>query len=235
MAHKRPRPLHRIPICKYPFTPATYPGQRPHFSFFFTPKGTYRLKLRALDRFLADHGLPPVRERYAILAYGSNACPGQLRRKYHERGLTDVPVLFGRLVGAEAVYAHRVTKKDCYVPATLARKKGGRSSWITLLTRNQIRQMDGSEGRPNSYELAELLNVQFLIGKNLVTPLYTYVNVRSGVMIREGKPVSLRSARQKRAKSLLAETTEDSAANWLDYSTIPDPHPPDRCSQFLGT
>src|SRR6266704_527935 len=98
MSRKRQRHPLTIPISEYPFTPDTYPGRRPRFSFFFTPQGIYRLQLRTLKQFLADRGLPPLEERYAILAYGSNASPGQLLRKYQIRGLTNVPVLFGRLV-----------------------------------------------------------------------------------------------------------------------------------------
>ena len=196
------------------------------------------MSLRTLKQFLADRGLPALEERYAILAYGSNACPGQLLRKYQDHGLTNVPVLFGRLVGAEAVYAHRETIGGHYVPSTLARKEGTRPSWITLLTRIQLKQMDASEGRPDSYELGELIDTQFSIGKKLVNPLYTYVNVLNGVMIREGKPVSLRSARQKRAKLLVAETAEDTSAedtseHWLNYNVIADPEPPENFSRIV--
>jgi hypothetical protein len=129
-------------------------------------------------------------ERYAILAYGSNSCPDQLLNK----NLTGVPVLYGRLKGAEAVYAGRKTQKG-YVPATLARKKGIRSSWVTLLTREQLAAMDTSEGlRHNTYILAELSNVQFFVGRSQFVPLYTYVNTRCGVMTQNGKALSLRWA-----------------------------------------
>src|SRR5258706_5658743 len=176
MAFKRQKPWRKIPINRYQFTPATYPGRRPRFSFFFTSKGIYRLKFRALRRLLKKHGLPSLDERYAILAYGSNACPDQLLNK----NLTNVPVLYGRLKGAEAVYAGRKTQKG-YVPATLARKTGTRSSWITLLTTEQLATMDISEGRRNhTYVLAELSNVQFFVGRCQLVPLYTYVNIRGG-------------------------------------------------------
>src|SRR5262249_8558162 len=142
MVRKRIKVSQRTSISKFPFTPETYPGRRPRFSFFFNSKGIYRSQLRSLNKLLVNRGLTPLAERYAILAYGSNACSGQLRRKYKTIGLNHVPVLFGRLVGAEAVYAHRQTIEDHYVPATLARRAGGRPSWITMLTAEQIRQMD---------------------------------------------------------------------------------------------
>jgi len=175
----------------------------------------------------------PLNQRFAVLAYGSNASPGQLLRKYQKHRLNNVPVLFGRLVGAEAVYARRTAGNGSYVPATLARKKGSRPSWITLLTGEQFEAMNASEGRPDAYELAELTKAKFFVGKRQVTPLYAYVNVLNGVMILEDNPVSLRSARQKRAKSLLASTTGEDAANWLDFVTIPNPNPPAQYSQIL--
>src|SRR2546426_9841682 len=107
MARKRQRRPLVVPISEYPFTPETYPGRRPRFSFFFTQQGIYRLKLRTLDRFLAKRKLPLLNQRFAVLAYGSNACPGQLLCKYLEHGLTDVPGWFSRLNGAAAIYAHR--------------------------------------------------------------------------------------------------------------------------------
>lgn len=141
MARKRQRPPDRIPNSKYPFTPDTYPGRRPRFSFFFTQQGIYRLKLRTLDRFLAKRKLPLLNQRFAVLAYGSNASPGQLLRKYQNHGLNNVPVLFGRLVGAEAIYARRTAGNGSYVPATLARKKGsaphGRNALSPFLPKPQ--------------------------------------------------------------------------------------------------
>ena len=220
----------RIPISRYRFTPATYPGSRPRFSFLLTATGIYRVKLCNLGKLLKACRLPLPEERYAVLAYGSNACPGQLVKK----NLTDVPVLYGRLKGAEAVYAGRKTQKG-YVPATLARKKGIRSSWVTLLTRDQLTVMDISEGRShNTYVLAELSGVQFFVGRRQLRPLYTYVDTRGGVMTRKGNAISLRSTNQKRARRLLANAVCEDAANFLDYLTIQDPHPPREFSSFDG-
>ena len=229
MAFKRQKHSRKIPINRYPFTPATYPGRRPRFSFFFTSKGIYRLKFRGLRSLLKKRGSPSLDERYAILAYGSNACPDQLLNK----NLTNVPVLYGRLRGAETVYAGRKTQKG-YVPATLARKKGIRLSWVTLLTREQLAVMDTSEGRRhNTYVLAELSNVQFSVGRSQFLPLYTYVNIRGGVMTQNGKPVSLRSTSQKRAKRLLGSASGKAASRFLDYVIVPDPNPPTRHSEII--
>jgi hypothetical protein len=176
--------------------------------------------------------LPSFDYRYAVVAFGSNACPQQLLNK----GLTDVPVIYSRLEGADAVYASRRTQKGKgYVPATLARKLGIRASWITLLTREQLALMDHSEGRHSgSYALAELRDVQSLVGLSTkFVPLYTYVNIRDGVMLHKGKVVSLRSANQKKARRLFVAASEGDATNFLSYSVIPDLQPPTNYSQVL--
>src|SRR5467141_737214 len=69
MARKQRRPTHRISLSKYPFTSDTYPGCRPPFSFFFTPRGIYRLKLRGLDWFLAERKLPPLNRSTSALQF----------------------------------------------------------------------------------------------------------------------------------------------------------------------
>jgi hypothetical protein len=214
MRLKRPR---TIPINRYPFTPGTYPGIRPKFSFFLSSEGIIRLTPSKLDRFLAARNVPPSNSRYAILAYGSNACPGQLVAKK----LRDVPVLYGRLVGATAVYTARRAKRG-YVPATLARMQGSRSSWITLLTPDQLRTMDTTEGRPTFYSLVELHAIHFCIGSREVSPLYSYVDTRGGVMTIGGKIVALRSATQKSAKAMLSKAVRNESAKWLDYAIIPE-------------
>ncbi len=222
--------LLRIPVNHFPFTPSTYPGRRPRFSFLLTRGGIYRTKLRDLDRILESRGLAQVSERYAILAYGSNACPGHLL----DKKLTDVPVLYGRVMGAEAVYAKRKTQRG-YVPATLARKQGSRSSWVTLLTTEQLEKMDTSEGRPYAYALAEIPSVKFFIGRSQLTPLYSYVDICGGVMTISGKPLSLGSTSQKRAKSMQAQSLAEDATEWLDFDVIAHPSPPTTHAQIVRT
>lgn len=157
-----------------------------------------------------------------------------VRGRLLEKGLDDVPVIHGRLTGAEAVYANRQTQKG-YVPATLARKQGSGPSWVTLLTAEQLRTMDVSEGRPNVYVLAKLRDIQFAMGKYRVVPLYSYVDVRGGVMTINGESVSLRSAKQKRAKSLLGAAKSDDAATRLCFDVIPKLDPPNEFCQLLRT
>lgn len=104
--------------------------------------------------------------------------------------------------------------------------EGSRSSWITLLTPEQLSIMDTTEGRPNFYSLVEVHGIHFYIGRREISPLYSYVDTRGGVMTVGENIVALRSASQKRAQAMLSEAVRNESANWLDYSIIPDLNPP---------
>lgn len=223
----------RYAVREFPFSASTYPGRRPRFSFLFTHRYIYRFGLSNLDQLLALRDLPPLSDRYAVLAYGSNACPGQLLLKHRENNrLTNVPVLYGRLIGAEAVYVRRHTRRG-YIPATLARKGGSQPSWLTLLTTEQLKAMDATEGRPNFYALAEVPTLRFLAGHHDVSPLYTYVDIHGGVMILHGQTVSLRQIGQARCQRIFDNTTRQDAVEWLDFHEIPDSDLPQRTIQGL--
>lgn len=234
MARKKGKRLQRIPINKYPFSPSTYPGRRPRFSFFFTPRGIYRCNLGTLQKLLERGNLPSIDRRYAVLAYGSNACPGQLKRKFEGHGLTNVPVLYGHLTGAEAVYARRRTGAG-YIPATLAATGGSRPSWITLLAADQFEAMDASEGRPDYYALTEVQNIVFTVGRSRIrlAPLYAYVNVKGGVMAANGDPVRLRTTTQKRCQRFHDDTESKPAEECLAFVTISDLKLPPHFSRIL--
>lgn len=215
------RRLLLLPISDFPFSPSTYPGRRPRFSFLFTHRGIYRCPLRGLNQVLAARQLAPVGDRIPVLAYGSNACPGQLLIKYKQDSrLTDIPVLYGRLTNADVVYSHRITLGG-YVPATLVRARRNVPSWITLLTGEQLRAMDSTEGRPNVYQLVEIPKLKFSVGRVRVSPLFSYLDVSGGVMIFRRRPVSLRNVRQRTCRSLFQATVRHDAQRWLTFAPIP--------------
>ena len=70
--------------------PLDYPGRRPEISFLYlgglvAPVRESRSGLlinagsgeQPIDEFLVAHELVPLNQRYAVLAVGSNACPGR--------------------------------------------------------------------------------------------------------------------------------------------------------------
>ena len=216
-----------LPVTEFPFTALTYPGRRPRFSFFFTHHGIYRCPLRSLNGLLTARHLAPVSERIPVLAYGSNACPGQLYRKYNQDSrLTNVPVLYGRLNGADVVYSRRFTRGG-YVPATLVRARRSLQSWVTLLTAEQLSAMDSTEGRPNVYQLVEVAKLKFFMRRLQVSPLFTYLDVSGGVMVFERRPVSLRTMRQKNCQSIFQSTSRQDAQKWLAFTQVPSSETPE--------
>jgi len=52
-------------------------------------------------------------------------------------------------------------------------------------------------------------------------------------MTQNGKPISLRSTSQKRAKRLLASASGEESSKFLDYVVIPDPNLPSRHSEII--
>ncbi|MCG7526453.1 hypothetical protein MHW47_18625 [Streptomyces sp. OfavH-34-F] len=100
-----------------------------------------------LDEVLADAGAPPTGERTPVLAIGSNACPGQLRYKMAERGLSAViPMVEVRVTGIEAGVSAHVSPLG-YVSASPFHAPGRtRALFLTWLDGAQLEHVDRSEG-----------------------------------------------------------------------------------------
>ncbi|MFC8536114.1 hypothetical protein ACFUJY_19465 [Streptomyces sp. NPDC057249] len=100
-----------------------------------------------LDEVLAGMGAPPVDERTPVLAIGSNACPGQLRYKMAERGLSAViPMVMARVTGIEAGVSAHVSPLG-YVSASPFHAPGRtRDLFVTWLDAVQLEHVDHSEG-----------------------------------------------------------------------------------------
>jgi hypothetical protein len=141
-----------------------YPGARPDCSFVHLdgrghPIDLHRDGWRAeLDSWLVDHDAAPLAGRAAVLAYGSNACPGKitwLRERYGLAG--PVIVLRARCEGLAAVWAAGYRVVDDQRPATLAAAPGV-VEWhaVWLATPAQVGALDLCEGRGERYDLARI-------------------------------------------------------------------------------
>lgn len=106
-----------------------------------------------LDRWLARHGAPPLAERHAVLAYGSNACPSKLTWLRGNLGLSGpVVVLRARCRGVAAVWAAGFRTRDGQRPATLAAMPDAEEDHAVLLaTGDQIAVFDRCEGAGHRY------------------------------------------------------------------------------------
>lgn len=177
--------------------PLLYPGRRPLFSFVYykgkgyeiTPKGggTHDLMLEdpagliTLDAFLHARGNAPMDQRHAVLAVGSNGCPGRVAEKYGSHSEVALPVLVGTLADTAVVYSRRVVSYGA-LPATYLHQPGA-VSWlsVTMLTDKQLEHMDRTErvgmayhriGVPGSFQLTEgptIGNLTAYLDHNILT------------------------------------------------------------------
>lgn len=117
--------------------PLLYPGTWPSDSGLLDGD-----RLLPLDRLVHDDRVP-------VLAVGSNACPGQLRRKMDAFGITSpIPMVKVRITGIEVGVSAHVSRLG-YVSASPFDAPGRvRELFITWLDAEQLEVIDASEGVP---------------------------------------------------------------------------------------
>jgi hypothetical protein len=109
---------------------------------------------RATHSFVYDCGdithLPEdldalIEGRHPVLAFGSNAAPEQLRRKYRDQTNARFAVTRATLQGYDVVYSAHLTSYGA-VPATLAPSPGAvLETWTTWLDEDQLAHMHTTE------------------------------------------------------------------------------------------
>ncbi|MFE0021368.1 gamma-glutamylcyclotransferase [Amycolatopsis sp. NPDC059021] len=134
--------------AEYPDAP--YPGARPGCSFVHSDGAGHPL----------DTAPPGWRDRPAVLAYGSNACPSKITWLRTELGLKGpVVVVKARCAGLGAVWASGLRKRDGQRPATLtALPDVVEEHAVWFVTPDQLAILDICEGRGERYHLARLGN-----------------------------------------------------------------------------
>ena len=135
----------------------------------------------------------PLGERIALVGYGSNAAPSQLRRKLaaHEPGWA-VPVAPARLLGVDAVFSAHITRYGA-IPATLHPSPGTAiDAVVTLLSPRQAELVRASEG--GNYDLVPLDpgRLELPDGLGLPRTVHAYLS-RHGALAIDGGPVALRA------------------------------------------
>ena len=173
----------------------TYPGAIPPGSFLFTgdaiewiDEGAERDGLR--DR-LAALGVASMDERHAVLAYGSNRSPAQLRAKFAGSAVSPVvPVLRGRVSGLSVVYSCHITRYGS-VPATLVVEPGADTEVaVTFLDDAQRSVIDGTEPVHEQPVVDGDQHPLRLVGGALVASYRCYRSTRA-VLALDGRPVRL--------------------------------------------
>jgi hypothetical protein len=115
-----------------------YPYDRPEYSFFFDKGEITELR---------EGGDECFRDRHPVLAFGSNAAPEQLQRKYSEAQAVDASFAVTRatLQDFDVVYSAHLTSYGA-VPATLAPSPGtSLETWVTWLDDDQLVHMHSTE------------------------------------------------------------------------------------------
>lgn len=152
--------------------PLAYPGVRPEFSYIYYRGQVYQMTPRGatdsevwvdtptgqvtLEAFLAARENAPMCHRHAVLAVGSNGCPGRLAEKYAGDPKVAVPVFVGTLNNTAVVYSSRLVPYGA-LPATYLHVLGA-VSWlsVTMLSDEQLERMDQTEGVGQIYQRIEV-------------------------------------------------------------------------------
>ncbi|GAB2852418.1 hypothetical protein GCM10027074_19030 [Streptomyces deserti] len=156
--------------------PLLYPGAWPEESGLLAGD-----RLLPLDRLVHEDRVP-------VLAIGSNACPGQLRHKMDQFGITSpVPMVRTRVTGVDVGVSAHVSRMG-YVSASPVDAPGNlRELFVLWLDAEQLAVIDASEGVPlpaGNYHRAWLPapDVRIELADGTTLPgAYAYVN-RHGVL-----------------------------------------------------
>ena len=186
--------------------PLDYPGARPDFSFVYYKNAVYRIvphggtlaDLRVddagestpLNDFLAACGNAPLDARHAVLAVGSNGCPGRLAEKYAHQPEAALPVLVGTLADTAVVYSRQWVAYGA-LPATYLHQPGAASHLsLTLLTPEALRRMDETEGVGHLYRRIPVPGAFKMDAGPAIEKLSAYLDPR--ILSYQGKPVRLK-------------------------------------------
>ncbi|QNP68911.1 hypothetical protein IAG44_05255 [Streptomyces roseirectus] len=156
--------------------PLTYPGAWPATSALLDGD-----RLLPLDRLIHP-------DRTPVLAVGSNACPGQLRHKMDEFGITSpIPMTKARVTGVDVGVSAHVSRMG-YVSASPLNSPGTtRELFVIWLDGEQLDVVDASEGASSprgNYARCRLPAPEFgveLEDGGRLPGVYVYVN-RHGVL-----------------------------------------------------
>jgi hypothetical protein len=182
--------------------PDGYPGPVPPFPYRF---GGSWIEPIEEPQVVEELGRHPV----AILAYGSNACPGQLRRKLGEQVEPALAVL---PVDAEGLLVTFAALRASYgsVPATVVAAPGSSRTHVLLLPEERALQIDATEGSYLRLALdPEVHPVCLAGGGRRLERCETYVALAGPLLDDDGSPVPLAALDQPAARALLGSAGAD--------------------------
>lgn len=191
-------------------TAKRYPFPRPGYSFLYVDGEAWRLNSLsdALENvavevdgrsvqagpLLRQRGIAapaPLSLRTPVLAYGANAAPERLQRKFAPVGSASFPVLQARLHGFDVVHAAHISSYGA-VPATLAPSPGTVCDIaITWLDARELARMHETEFRRHTYLFGPLRNIR--LEPDLLPAMETVSTYVGGYghIAPEGAPLAL--------------------------------------------
>ena len=137
-------------------------------------------------------GAAGLDERTPVLAYGSNAAPEQLARKYADFGeRVVIPVIKARLAGFDVVYSPHFTSYGS-IPATLeASADTVVEIAVTFLTASQLALMHTTEGMGRGGAFGRLAGIGLEVdGLGVLDAAFAYLS-RRGSLALNGAPLAL--------------------------------------------
>ena len=184
--------------------PIVYPGKRPAYSYLTDGVNIYQVRFEEedfnkavvflrdkwcdLDEVLEEFGTASHLKKYPILAYGSNASPGQLLKKFKDVASPVVLVVKGLLLDFDVIYG----TNNLYgsIPAMIVKSPGTIvECWITLLDEEQLIAMNESEQLGKDYSLGVFNSFQTEFNKTIT--VYGYVGLMKGYNNEVGDFVAL--------------------------------------------
>jgi len=233
-------------LSSYPFHPKQYPGKIPSHSYFLSKDFIHEIQTKEglpisrstvdftgqqieLSMLLDKLSVKPLEDRYAVIGYGSNACPGRLV----EKGIYNLPIFKVSVRDLDVVYAYDKTSYGV-VPATIVKSLNTLIEiWVSFLDEVQLKKMDESEGRKGEhYSLVKMKKCQVILPNGTVLPsAYAYVANKKGISLRNREPIAVASIQAKNRKfESLAETDmlaiaeecdRGDSTDYLDFDIIP--------------
>ncbi|MDP6588348.1 MAG: hypothetical protein QF449_02265 [Alphaproteobacteria bacterium] len=188
-----------------------YPFARPGRSYLFVDGEALALgepSEAALEGALSQRGAAPMRERTAVLAYGANAAPSRLGRKFQAPGAV-FPVLKAWLHDFDIVYACHFSSYGA-LPATPAPCPGTVVEIaVTYLDGGQLARMHETELTNQNYVFGRLDRITLeLDGVGRLNAVHSYWT-RHGFFASRGGPFALAAIAAEGRR--FAEAAQESA------------------------
>jgi hypothetical protein len=203
--------------------PFLYPGQRPETSFITDGAVVQELRISAtntievaagdsyvdVDEYLDEAGAPSIGERIPILAYGANASPASLAKKFAKAGdlrpdLQIVPTMYAALPGHDVVWSGGPGVNGNFIAQLYNGPEVQDTTvevGVNFLTREQLLMM-------HSTELAyQMKPIHVHIGDQAVRA-YMYAGQDSIHVQPDGRPVAI-TAIKAQARTLNSRSTQE--------------------------